>query len=114
MVNVGESEYRALEPGDKALLQAAAVTGGVPLETVDRGKTMELYAQGLVYFTVPIAPNDHVTIPPLEVCDGLFLCHSCCALYAMGGGVSQSQTTPTTPHIHKTLTKPTQTGVCIK
>lgn len=67
VVNVGETEYRALDAEDKALLKAAAVTGGVPLRALDAARVMALYTVGLVYFTVPILHSDHVAIPPLEV-----------------------------------------------
>ena len=68
MVNVGETEYRALDTDDKALLKAAAVTGGVSLRTLDAARVMALYTAGLLYFAVPILHSDHVAIPPLEVC----------------------------------------------
>lgn len=34
---------------------------------LDRQLLQQLYKKGLIHLDVPIRPNDHVSIPPLEV-----------------------------------------------
>lgn len=65
-ISTGEAEYRALLPVDKAALQAAAAPGGVPASSLDPELLLRLYRAGTVYLDVPVAPGDHISIPPLE------------------------------------------------
>ena len=48
----------------------------------------QLYARGLVWLEVPVRPEDHLSIPPLEVCCGLcgfpVAAASCCLLCRQG------------------------------
>lgn len=45
----------------------AARPGGVRLRDTDAALVESLHKRGLLYLDVPIRPDDHVSIPPLEV-----------------------------------------------
>ena len=64
----GETEFRALTPAELRVCSAAAQAGGARLADLaaDAGVVDELHRRGLLYFDVPIRPDDHVSIPPLE------------------------------------------------
>jgi FAM91 N-terminus len=64
----GEMEFRALEPEELHTCQQACVPEA-PRRVADLNSTIlqALYHRGLVYFEVPILPQDRVSIPPLEV-----------------------------------------------
>ena len=65
----GETEFRALTPAELRVCSAAAQAGGVRLSSLasELGVVDGLHRRGLLYFEVPIRPDDHVSIPPLEV-----------------------------------------------
>ena len=67
MVNLGESEYRQLPPPEAAVCHAAARQGGARFAEVNAAAVRALYRRGLVYLEVPVRPEDHLSIPPLEV-----------------------------------------------
>ena len=50
------------------MCSAAAQAGGARLSGFagEAGVVDELHRRGLLYFEVPIRPDDHVSIPPLE------------------------------------------------
>jgi hypothetical protein len=64
----GETEFRALTPAELRVCSAAAQACGARLADLagDTGVVDELHRRGLLYFDVPIRPDDHVSIPPLE------------------------------------------------
>ena len=63
----GETEYRQLAPEELQLCQEACRAGGVRVRDCDPRLLQGLHRRGLVYFDIPIRPDDHVSIPPLEV-----------------------------------------------
>jgi len=69
LVNLGEVEYRSLTKPEVDVCQMAAERGGARCSDVDPLVLEDLYRKGLVWLEVPIAPGDHLSIPPLEVCD---------------------------------------------
>ena len=64
----GETEFRALTPAELRVCSAAAQAGGARLSGFagEAAVVDELHRRGLLYFEVPIRPDDHVSIPPLE------------------------------------------------
>ena len=66
IVNIGESEWRSLNPAEASTCRRAAKEGGVPYEMLDPALVEHLYRQGLVWFDVPISQDDLLSIPPLE------------------------------------------------
>ncbi|KAK9836344.1 hypothetical protein WJX81_007135 [Elliptochloris bilobata] len=68
VVNLGETEFRALTPAELRVCSAAAQAGGARVGDFagEPGVVDELHRRGLLYFDVPIRPDDHVSIPPLE------------------------------------------------
>lgn len=63
----GEVEFRSLAPTELAACTEAARPGGVRLRDADTPLVDQLHRRGLIYLEVPIRPDDHVSIPPLEV-----------------------------------------------
>lgn len=63
----GEVEYRNLTEKELALCTRAAMPGGLRLKDADMDLVEALHKKGLLYLEVPIRPDDHVSIPPLEV-----------------------------------------------
>lgn len=63
----GEVEYRNLAPKELALCTKAAMPGGLKLKEAEMDMVECLHKKGLLYLEVPIRPDDHVAIPPLEV-----------------------------------------------
>ncbi|CAL8463740.1 g3274 [Coccomyxa elongata] len=66
VVNLGEVEFRSLAPTELAACTEAARPGGVRLRDADTPLIDQLHRRGLIYLEVPIRPDDHVSIPPLE------------------------------------------------
>ncbi|KAK9917406.1 hypothetical protein WJX75_004000 [Coccomyxa subellipsoidea] len=66
VVNLGEVEFRNLAPTELAVCTEAARPGGVRLRDTDAALVESLHKRGLIYLEVPIRPDDHVSIPPLE------------------------------------------------
>ncbi|BDA48371.1 Protein FAM91A1 [Coccomyxa sp. Obi] len=66
VVNLGEVEFRSLAPTELAACTEAARPGGVRLRDADMALIDQLHRRGLIYLEVPIRPDDHVSIPPLE------------------------------------------------
>ena len=62
----GEVEHRSLTRAELDICQAAARTGGARYDTLNAGLVTYLYRRGLVWFDVPVSPDDHLSIPPLE------------------------------------------------
>jgi hypothetical protein len=60
-------EYRNLTEKELALCTRAAMPGGLKLKDADMDLVEALHKKGLLYLEVPIRPDDHVSIPPLEV-----------------------------------------------
>ena len=60
-------EFRNLTPTELAVCTEAARPGGVKLRDTDPVLVEPLHKRGLLYLEVPIRPDDHVSIPPLEV-----------------------------------------------
>lgn len=67
MHGAGEVEFRNLAPTELAVCTEAARPGGVRLRDTDAALVESLHKRGLIYLEVPIRPDDHVSIPPLEV-----------------------------------------------
>lgn len=65
--HAGEVEYRNLTEKELALCTRAAMPGGLRLKDADMDLVEALHKKGLLYLEVPIRPDDHVSIPPLEV-----------------------------------------------
>ena len=63
----GEVEYRNLSEKELALCTRAAMPAGLKLKEADVDLVESLHKKGLLYLEVPIRPDDHVSIPPLEV-----------------------------------------------
>ncbi len=63
----GEVEFRNLAPTELAVCTEAARPGGVRVRDSDGTLVESLHKRGLLYLDVPIRPDDHVSIPPLEV-----------------------------------------------
>ena len=63
----GQAEYQSLSPQEVALCMEAAKAHAARVGDLDSALIASLYRRGLVYFNVPIWPDDHVSIPPLEV-----------------------------------------------
>lgn len=66
VVNVGEAEYRSLDPGELAACHVAARPGGARCAELHPAAVGTLYRRGLVWLDVPVRPEDHLSIPPLE------------------------------------------------
>lgn len=67
-LRAGEVEFRSLNPTELAVCTEAARPGGLRLRDTDDAALMDsLHRRGLLYLEVPIRPDDHVSIPPLEV-----------------------------------------------
>ena len=60
-------EYRNLSEKELALCTRAAMPAGLKLKEADADLVESLHKKGLLYLEVPIRPDDHVSIPPLEV-----------------------------------------------
>ena len=67
VVCAGEVEYRNLSEKELALCTRAAMPAGLKLKEADADLVEALHKKGLLYLEVPIRPDDHVSIPPLEV-----------------------------------------------
>ena len=63
----GQAEFQALSSQELATCTEAAKPGSARVGDLDPGLVGSLYRKGLLYFSVPIWPDDHVSIPPLEV-----------------------------------------------
>ena len=66
-VLAGQAEYQQLSQQEVAICTEAAKTGSARVADFDGSLVASLYRRGLLYFSVPIWPDDHVSIPPLEV-----------------------------------------------
>jgi hypothetical protein len=67
VVNLGEVEYRTMSPTESQVCRLAAnYADGAPYKMLDPVAVSSLYARGLIWFNVPIEPEDHISIPPLE------------------------------------------------
>ena len=66
-VQTGEQEFRALSPEELKACQDGCKPGGCKVTELDKQLLQQLYKKGLIHLDVPIRPNDHVSIPPLEV-----------------------------------------------
>ncbi|CAK0785595.1 hypothetical protein CVIRNUC_008805 [Coccomyxa viridis] len=66
VVNIGEVEYRNLAEKELALCTRAAMPPGLKLKDADMDMVEALHKKGILYLEVPIRPDDHVAIPPLE------------------------------------------------
>eukprot|EP00887_Chlorella_sp_A99_P002714 scaffold6.g2714.t1 len=66
VVNVGEAEFRQLDPLEVAACHAAARPGGTRYSDLNPLAVAQLYRRGLVWLEVPVSPDDHLSIPPLE------------------------------------------------
>ena len=66
-LHAGEVEYRNLAEKELALCTRAAVPPGLKLKDADMDMVEALHKKGILYLEVPIRPDDHVAIPPLEV-----------------------------------------------
>ena len=62
----GEQEHRALSPEELKVCQDCC-KAGAKVADLDRQLLQQLYKKGLIHLDVPIRPEDHVSIPPLEV-----------------------------------------------
>jgi hypothetical protein len=75
----GEAEFRELTPAEAQLLRQAcepvqgssSSSGGSaaapPVSSFDGALLQGLYKRGLVYLEVPVAADDRISLPPLEV-----------------------------------------------
>lgn len=61
-----ESEFRDLSEAELAHLKTAALPGDIRVRDMDAAVLRNLYRRGLVYWEVPIGPEDRFMIPPLE------------------------------------------------
>ena len=66
-MHAGEVEYRNLAEKELALCTRAAMPPGLRLKDADTDMVEVLHKKGILYLEVPIRPDDHVAIPPLEV-----------------------------------------------
>ena len=62
----GQAEYAGLSPPEVSLCTEAAKPSAARVADLDGALVASLYRRGLLYFNVPIWPDDHVSIPPLE------------------------------------------------
>ena len=81
----GEQEFRGLSPEELKACQDGCKPGACKVADLDRPLLQQLYKKGLIHLDVPIRPNDHVSIPPLEVSclcstDLSFVCLLCMLL----------------------------------
>lgn len=68
VVNLGEVEYRTMSSGEAEVCRMAAnYADGAPYSMLDAHAVLLLYTRGLVWYNIPISPDDQVSIPPLEV-----------------------------------------------
>ena len=65
--DTGEQEFRGLTPEELKACQEGCRPGGCRVADLDRQLLQQLYKKGLIHLHVPIRPDDHVSIPPLEV-----------------------------------------------
>jgi hypothetical protein len=73
----GEAEFRELSPAEAQLLRQACepVQGSSssssaaahPVSAFDGALLQGLYKRGLIYLEVPVAADDRISLPPLEV-----------------------------------------------
>ncbi|KAI3436452.1 hypothetical protein D9Q98_005869 [Chlorella vulgaris] len=66
VVNLGESEYRQLDPTEATVCHIAARPGGARYSDLNGTAVRQLYQRGLVWLDVPVRPEDQLSIPPLE------------------------------------------------
>lgn len=64
----GQTEFQQLMPDELKACTDAARPGSARVREMNPAVMRSLYKRGLLYFDVPIWPDDHVSIPPLEVC----------------------------------------------
>ena len=81
-LRAGEQEYRALSPEELAACEEACRPGGACVLNFGTDVLQPLYKKGLIYLSVPVSPEDHVSIPPLEVWCIPFLINCTCAALA--------------------------------
>ena len=67
IAQAGEQEFRALTPEELKACQDGCKPGGCKVADLEKQLLQQLYKKGLIHLDVPIRPNDHVSIPPLEV-----------------------------------------------
>ncbi|KAL3158901.1 hypothetical protein ABBQ32_011616 [Trebouxia sp. C0010 RCD-2024] len=65
VVNLSEQEHRALSPEELKVCQDCCKPGA-KVADLDRQLLQQLHKKGLIHLDVPIRPEDHVSIPPLE------------------------------------------------
>lgn len=65
-LSAADSEFRELTEAELAHLKTAALPGDIRVRDMDPPVLATLYRRGLVYWEVPIGPDDRFTIPPLE------------------------------------------------
>lgn len=64
----GDGEFRELSPAEAGLLRAACESPCPLVCCYEPGLLQQLYRRGVIYFDIPVAPDDRFTLPPLEVC----------------------------------------------
>jgi len=67
VVNLGEVEFRTMSAAEAEVCRLAAnYADGAPYKMLDPHAVFSLYTRELVWFNIPISPEDQVSIPPLE------------------------------------------------
>lgn len=66
-VLAAEQEFRELSEAELAHLKTANLPGDIRVRDLEPAVLKQLYRKGLVYFEIPIGPDDRFSIPPLEV-----------------------------------------------
>lgn len=66
VANLQEGEYRQLDPTEATVCHIAARPGGARYADLNGMAVRQLYQRGLVWLEVPVRPEDHLSIPPLE------------------------------------------------
>jgi hypothetical protein len=70
LVHVGyitEDDIRNSQPDEHALIDRLIDDGVQPAGSVDRELILRLYNKGLIYLIIPIADQDTIVVPPLQV-----------------------------------------------
>ena len=65
--HAGQTEYQQLSPEELKACTDAARPGSARVREMHPAVLKSLYRRGLLYYDVPIWPDDNVSIPPLEV-----------------------------------------------
>ena len=56
-----------MSPEELKACQDGCKPGGCRVAEVDKQLLQQLYKKGLIHLDVPIRPNDHVTITPIDL-----------------------------------------------